>query len=1029
VLPPRVNPYMSAHRQKLTLWLSPTLGWRLILLCLVAIVASARAGQQHQQIKIAAGPAAETLPKLIEQTDIELIYRPDSLDSIRTREINGRWRPGDALSRMLEGTPLRAVPDSASGAVAVIHREIPLRSKGQQLVRVASLDQKSPSEQNRAGSSNQAKAAWWDESESSPKRALTISPFRVHGDRDRGYTASSSLASGRMDIKIEDSSASIAVLTKDFLEDIAANSFIDAADWSTNANSQYTADGPQIFNDYIVNVRSMGSGFQSRNYFRWYVNSDTYNTNRIDFARGPNSIIFGDSGVGGIANVSSIRALSADTNELTVRWNSFGGIRTSFDVNRALTDSFAIRAALLWDRSKDWVDASRNDREGAFITATYQLSPQTKLIGEIELGSIDRVVGFSPVDGFSHWDGATLVDAPISGDIGGTGIEPFTEDYLVYVPRAPGLGIRNWRQFGSTRGTGHQLLSHSDGDIPSIDRLSRSYQSPDAVVHQPYGVGALFVEHEISENLFLEFAGNYVEQHRDIPQNFGSQVFREINTVFPDGTPNPNLGRRYVEDRRRSSDLSNQVYEYRFSAAYNWEVESWLHQRLLLSAGQRWDRFEMSRFELVRTNGTNPNLTDISNRIRVRNYVEGPKPSLALPPVRDPISDIESRNVRLQGVYNDNELNYIQAAASGSWFSGQQLRTILAARKDFLRIERAASRVDPLTQEWVGYTGEINDPDLEITTVTAGIVYKFAETPFRFFANYAESFQPANAAFTIDGSGVPSLRSEGIDFGLRYVLPDSRLSASLSYYTSKETDRPVGGSSTDINEIWTLLGSNQNVPLSYSDTFSQKGSGWEFDLTANPTPNWRVFLNAALPTTEQQGGYAFTRSYYEANIPEWMQAVHSDLSAGQAAEVLDRIDLIRTRIASFQDGRRLDGTYRYTANFFTHYAFENRFLDGFGLGFGIQTRGERLITNRPGDPFDYIYVDAFTLLTGSISYRFKVWDNPLRLQLNVSNLLDQELVQPTRFNVHTTSAGEDFVADRFFVQPPRRFTVTLRYSY
>jgi outer membrane receptor protein involved in Fe transport len=140
------------------------------------------------------------------------------------------------------------------------------------------------------------------------EEVITLSPFSVHGSRDVGYVATESLAGGRLSTPLKDTGVALTVLTREFLDDIAANSFLEAADWAPNANSVYSSSGPQIFNDYQVNFRSMGAGFQSRNYFRWYVNSDVYNTSRIDFARGPNSVVFGDAGVGGIANVSSKRA-------------------------------------------------------------------------------------------------------------------------------------------------------------------------------------------------------------------------------------------------------------------------------------------------------------------------------------------------------------------------------------------------------------------------------------------------------------------------------------------------------------------------------------------------------------------------------------------------------------------------------------------------------------------------------------------------------------------------------------------------
>jgi outer membrane receptor protein involved in Fe transport len=92
-------------------------------------------------------------------------------------------------------------------------------------------------------------------------------------------------------------------------------------------------------------------------------------------------------------------------------------------------------------------------------------------------------------------------------------------------------------------------------------------------------------------------------------------------------------------------------------------------------------------------------------------------------------------------------------------------------------------------------------------------------------------------------------------------------------------------------------------------------------------------------------------------------------------------------------------------------------------------RGDRLVTNRPGNSFDYIWADDYYLVTGTLGYRMKVFEKPLRLQLAVSNLLDDELIQPTRYGNYTVSGTTSFVPDRYYIQPPRRYTFTATYEF
>ncbi len=159
-----------------------------------------------------------------------------------------------------------------------------------------------------------------------------------------------------------------------------------------------------------------------------------------------------------------------------------------------------------------------------------------------------------------------------------------------------------------------------------------------------------------------------------------------------------------------------------------------------------------------------------------------------------------------------------------------------------------------------------------------------------------------------------------------------------------------------------------------------------------------------------------------------------NLGAGLAlAPENDPASGLRTRYArlngTYNDNELTYGAYKYTANVYANHTLTDGALRGLGLGGGVQMRGRRLVGNAPTSPFDYLYADSYYLVTGALSYRLKVWNQPLRLQLNVSNLLDDELVQPTRYGSYTVNGVTRFVPDRYYIQPPRRYTLTATYSF
>ena len=146
--------------------------------------------------------------------------------------------------------------------------------------------------------------------------AITLAAFEVSTDRDVGYTASSALAGGRVDTLLRETPSAITVLTAEFLEDIAATSISSAAEWAPNTipTGETSTTG-----DYSTNIRGVGNSFPSRNYFRWYVSSDNYNTERLEFARGPNSILFGDGNPGGINTTFTKQALWVQRRSVQLR--------------------------------------------------------------------------------------------------------------------------------------------------------------------------------------------------------------------------------------------------------------------------------------------------------------------------------------------------------------------------------------------------------------------------------------------------------------------------------------------------------------------------------------------------------------------------------------------------------------------------------------------------------------------------------------------------------------------------------------
>ena len=176
--------------------------------------------------------------------------------------------------------------------------------------------------------------------------------FFVDATKDYGYVAVDSLAGGRVNTELKYTPSTVSSLTSAFIQDLSLNDVRDALQWTPNVVVEDHAAGKgfggSAFHDWSFNYRSAGVGQQGgpgpkRNYFSFYQNPDTYNVDRIEVLRGPNSLVFGLGTVGGTLNVYTKRP-HFDSTYATVsaQVDTNGGMRSTLDYNKPITDKIAI---------------------------------------------------------------------------------------------------------------------------------------------------------------------------------------------------------------------------------------------------------------------------------------------------------------------------------------------------------------------------------------------------------------------------------------------------------------------------------------------------------------------------------------------------------------------------------------------------------------------------------------------------------------------------------------------------------------
>ena len=865
------------------------------------------------------------------------------------------------------------------------------------------------------------------------QNTITLSAFEVSTDRDVGYTASSALAGGRIDSLLKETPSAISILTAEFLEDIASTNIGTAAEWAPNSipTGEQSTTG-----DYSVNIRGVGNSFPSRNYFRWYVSSDSYNTERLEFARGPNSILFGDGNPGGINTTFTKQALFVPRRSVQVRADSFGGYRANFDYNIVAGSRLAVRVNALTDQLKGWRDYDEPTRNSAHIASTFRVAKDTQVRGEYEQGKYRRFsFATSFVDQSSNWNRTAVYNGVTAPSTTGTGVARFNsganDDYLVYDPSQAALGIVNWRNFFQSTGTGLRIIPDEPRSVPrfpTVPSREFSLQPPDAYVDTTYHSWTFYLEHQLQAGIIAQLAFNHQDQHRIGNFRVWDQHRIDVNTVLPNGAPNPYFGQAFSDVQPQRTVQENTLTDWRLSLAYKKQLR-WVRQSFSLSSGIRHDHYSPVTWTAGRVNnGANVNSQAATNVIRIRQYWDAPRNPRGFDSLLSNGYDVQFIETNTSD--EDQSLQYNQLASASTLFNGK-LSVLLGYRYDtHKRKQQRRVASNPDGSSILGATdgpGTLDLSNVSVGTSSAGLVF-FPVPWIGAYANYSESFNaPGSGASQLDGTTIPPASNEGIDLGLKIEFFGGKIAGTIGYYKMQQTERArTGDAMADINEIWNDLGLPQNQILAYRDLETYKGDGYELDLTANLTRSWRLMLNYSLPKTEQANIGPGLRAYVAEHMAAW-QAGARDPSIPNAARVNTNINDINRIISGYTEGRTLNGTVERIGNLYTTYSFREGRLKGFSLGGGANYRGKQVVGNVANQPFNYLHAKSYTIASAHTSYDWRIGKVRTRLQLNVSNLFDEDDVVYTAFTSNAAAGGD--VPNTFRYQTPRKYALTATFNF
>ncbi len=204
-----------------------------------------------------------------------------------------------------------------------------------------------------------------------------------------GYLTEAVSSAMKTTTPLRDIPQSINVVTKEQIKDQSMQSIADVVTYvpgvtshqGENNRDQLIFRGNSSSADFFVNgVRD------DVQYYR-----DLYNVDRVEVLKGPNSMIFGRGGGGGVVNRVNKEAGFSSFREITAQGGSFGNKRFTGDIDQALSKKFAVRANGLYENSDSFRNFVGLERYGISPTVTWAPTDDTHVTGSYEFFRDRRV--------------------------------------------------------------------------------------------------------------------------------------------------------------------------------------------------------------------------------------------------------------------------------------------------------------------------------------------------------------------------------------------------------------------------------------------------------------------------------------------------------------------------------------------------------------------------------------------------------------------------------------------------------------
>lgn len=888
---------------------------------------------------------------------------------------------------------------------------------------------------------------------------VSLSPFVVNTSRDIGYQTNETLSASRTSTSLKDLANPVDIFTKELMDDLGIKDIQDLTLFATgvapNAVGDLNSGGEEreIWNQNYMQIRGFKTGTATRNFMELQSVFDAYNSERVEFSKGPNSILFGTGNPGGSTNYST-KTPGFHKNARTLQWGTDqeGTVRLTGDFNQVLVpDKLAVRLNLLHQEREFYRKPGYHDERAGHLVVSYKPFKKTTITLGHENRKVTRATprGAYPTDAVTPYlqAGAPLVTAvAATGNNGQINGAPTNVNLTTLGMRIYGAiyvydetaGARNGTR--TATGSNYQI---NGSPVASLDpetigfRRDYAVTGPNGLADVKWEITEADVTHQFGENLSVNFAFARSNSLKRIVNAVDNTLKVDPNSFGVNGHPRE----YYIDINPFWINLDNEITDYRATAAYDLDLtryNRWLGRHQIAGMAERNERYEIwdhGRLTLVSSpTGPNANLIATASRFYLRQYLNPAAGVYSAPDLRDFIYSNQSinsngyvaefrRSTAFASKKDLTQQDSLLGVVHSKWWDGRIVTTV-GVRKDDRDFWTAAFQdagerkpVNLITGAPAGSSDPAHAalpdvPTQSLSTISrnyGGVLHvnKWLSLSY----SYATNVSPGTESNGFFGQRVPHSTGESRDIGVRVSLWDGRLTGSLLTYVTKEVGSIING--TTINVPQTALDGIEDILLERGITTVnpiQTGGAWttsdreakgeELLIVGQITPAWTVRLSATRNANRLTNIAPEVKAFFASR--EALYEQHSALLpvSGVGDSIGQRLNEVRTSFALLATRENVQQfpSSEYDARLTTKYAFGTKHwkaLKGFTAGGNYRWASAPIIG---------YYKNANNTFDVNRSYRgeedhkvdlFFTYERKLtknirwKIQLNVDNLFDE----------------------------------------